>query len=82
MIKHATIWRSSISIASTNDGDIGMLRIIFSMQLKELIKEKRILMMVAIAGLIMIYLPYKVFLRIGDTYMFQRTAVDFLSSTP
>jgi hypothetical protein len=59
-----------------------MLRIIFSMQLKELIKEKRILMMVAIAGLIMIYLPYKVFLRIGDTYMFQRTAVDFLSSTP
>ncbi len=54
-----------------------MLRIIFLMQLKELIKEKRILMMVAIAGLIMIYLPYRVFARIGDTDLLQRTAVDF-----
>lgn len=76
-MKHAIILRSSIFIAYANERGIRMLRIIFSMQLKELIKEKRILMMAAIAGLIMIYLPYKVFLRIGDTDVFHRTAVDF-----
>ena len=54
-----------------------MLKIIYIKELKELLKEKRTLLMIVISSIIMIYLPYKIFVKFGDNEQFLQKAIDF-----
>ncbi|HUV37527.1 MAG TPA: hypothetical protein VMX58_11355 [Patescibacteria group bacterium] len=54
-----------------------MLRIIYRHQLKALIGDKRILMMVLVAGVIMLYLPVTIFSALSGMERIVRASVDF-----
>jgi ABC-2 type transport system permease protein len=54
-----------------------MFKAIYLKQLTELFKEKRILVMLLLASLIMLYLPYQLFSKISFNESIMKTAMDF-----
>ena len=54
-----------------------MLKAIYINQLKELMKERRIIFMILLASIIMLYLPYQIFSKISFDDNIITTAIDF-----
>ncbi len=54
-----------------------MLKVIYIKQLTDLLKEKRIYVMILLAGMMMIYLPFKMFLKISFDKNLLTLAIDF-----
>jgi len=54
-----------------------MLEAIYTKALTELFKEKRILLVILLASIIMLYLPYQIFTKISFDEAIMATAIDF-----